>query len=215
MAGTGARARLFAGRMAAIALALALAGCGGLRLPESGVRAMALADGGVVAQAPEGYCLDRRTSRAETGFAVMGGCALLSRLGVVPPVEGMITVQVGAPGSAAVTGAEEDLVTLLRSARGAQLLSSSGVPESILVEAIDHEPGAVLVRFHDAAPPIARGLERTEWRAFFDVAGRLATLTVRGFERAPMARETGRALLHEAMEALRAANLPQETGEPA
>lgn len=178
-------------------------------LPETGVRAMTLLDGSVVAQGPDGYCIDARTSRPDTGFAVMGGCAILSRMGIMPRSEGLITVQFGAAGSAAVTGSEADLVALLRSARGAQILSSTGQPEAIFVEAIDSEDGLVFVRFQDTAPPIAEGLERTEWRAFLDIAGHLATVTVRGFERAPLDSLAGRALLGDAVGILRAANAPQ------
>lgn len=183
-------------------------------LPETGVRAMTLMEGAVVVQGPGGYCIDARTSRPETGFAVMGGCAILSRMGIMPRSEGLVTVQFGAAGSAAVAGSEADLVALLRSARGAQILSSTGLPESILVEAIDSAEGLVLVRFQDTAPPIAAGLERTEWRAFLDIAGRLATVTVRGFERAPMDSAAGRVLIEEAVAALRAANAPQADAAP-
>lgn len=193
---------------------LALAGCSVLPLPETGIRAMAMFDGSVVARSPEGYCIDSRTSRPETGFAVMGGCAILSRLMIMPRVEGLITVQFGAPGSATVEGAERDLVALLRSARGAALLSASGRPEAVLVEGIETGPGIVLVRFLDTAPPIAEGLERVEWRAFLDVAGRLTTVTVRGFERAPLDRAAGLALMSEAVSALRAANAATETAAP-
>lgn len=190
---------------------VALAGCDLLPLPDTGIRAMAMYDGSVVARSPEGYCIDSRTSRPETGFAVMGGCAILSRLMIMPRVEGLITVQFGAPASAAVEGAERDLVALLRSAQGAALLSASGRPEAVLVEGIETGPGIVLVRFLDNAPPLAEGLERVEWRAFLDVGGRLTTVTVRGFERAPLDRAAGLALMTEAVSALRAANAVTET----
>lgn len=197
-------------RLAPLLAALALCACDALPLPlpETGIRAMAMYDGSVVARSPDGYCIDARTSRPATGFAVMGGCALLSRLAIMPRVEGLVTVQFGAPGSASVEGAERDLVTLLRSARGAALLSSTGRPEGVLVEGIETGPGVVLVRFLDTAPPIAEGLERTEWRAFLDLSGRLTTVTVRGFERAPLDREGGLALMTEVVGALRAANPP-------
>lgn len=199
------RRRIGRGWIAGLAL-LALAACDALPLPETGIRAMAMYDGSVTARSPEGYCIDSRTSRPETGFAVMGGCALLSRLAIMPQVEALITVQFGATGSASVEGAERDLVALLRSARGAALLSSSGVPEGVLVEGIETGPGVVLVRFTDTAPPIAAGLERTEWRAFLDVAGRLTTITVRGFERAPLDRDRGLALMTDAVRQIRGAN---------
>lgn len=196
--------------VAALGLALMAAGCADLglelRMPGPAIRAMAMYDGSVVARTPDGYCIDERTSRPEAGFAAMGGCAILSALPIMPRTEALITVQFGAPDSATVAGAERDLVTLLRSAQGAALLSSSGQPDAILVEGIETGPGVVLVRFLDTAPPLAEGLEQVEWRAFFDIAGRLTTLTVRGFARAPLDRERGLQLMSDAVASIRAAN---------
>ena len=193
-------------RLGAAVLALALlSGCDALN-EARGVRTFALLDGAVNARGPDGFCVDPAASRPDAGFAAMGGCALISAIALMPQTEGLITVQFGAPASASVAGNEGAVVALLRSAQGAGLLSSSGRPEAIVVSGIDSAPGIVTVRFRDGAPPLAQGLEQTELRAFLDIRGRLATVTVRGFTRAPMTEERGTDLMAQAVAALRAAN---------
>jgi len=102
---------------AALLLIPLLAACAPLG-PGPGIRALALLDGAVVAQGPEGYCVNERASRPATGFAVMGGCALIAALPVMPRTEALITVQFGDAGSAAVAGREGALAALLDSTQG-------------------------------------------------------------------------------------------------
>lgn len=196
-------------RFSAPLLALAaLLGCDVLN-EARGVRTFALLDGTVHARGPDGFCVDPAASRPDAGFAAMGGCALISAIALMPQTEGLITVQFGAAGSAAVDGDEAAVVALLRSAQGAGLLSATGRPEAIVVNGIETLPGTVMVRFSDAAPPLAQGLEQVEWRAFLDLRGRLVTVSVRGFTRAPLTRARGLDLMGQAVMALRAANPPE------
>lgn len=197
---------------ALLGLGVTLVGCAPLDLGP-GTRALALLDGAVVAQGPEGYCVDRRTSRPATGFAVMGGCAIIAALPIMPRTEALITVQFGGAESGAVEGREAALVALLRSARGVALLSSDGQPEAILVDGIEQAPGIVLVRFTDTGPPLVAGLEQVEWRAFLDLRGRLTTVSLRGFTRAPLGQARGLELMAEAVATLRAANVAPVTDQ--
>jgi len=193
-------------RLGAAVLALALlSGCDALN-EARGVRTFALLDGAVHARGPDGFCVDPAASRPDAGFAAMGSCALMSAIALMPQTAGLITVQFGAPASASVVGNEDAVEALLRSVQGAGLLSSSGRPEAIVVSGIDNTPGIVTVRFRDGAPPLAEGLEQTELRAFLDIRGPLATVTVRGLTRAPMTEGRGSDLIAQAVSALRAAN---------
>ena len=207
-----------------VAAGLALAGCGddalGLAfsaepgdatpLRRSGVPAFAMLDGAVNVQGPEGFCVDTATSRPARGFAVLATCGLISDIPAVPAIEGLITVQVGEPGSAVVAGSEVTMRDLLTSGPGVQLLATDGRPESITIDRIDTREGLVVVHFTDAAPPAIAGLEQREWRAFLDLGERLATISVRGFARAPLREDTGLVLLDQAVFALQAVNKPAE-----
>lgn len=185
-------------------MATDLIGSGG----QDPVRSMALLGGDVAVQAPDGYCIDQRSSKARTGFAVMAGCALLSDETVMPYRDGLITVQFGDPGTASVAGAEQAYRDLLTSASGAQLLSSMGDASSISVDALVSQSNLVSVHFSDSGEPPFDGLEQLEWRAFFDLSDRLCTVTVRGFERAPLSEDAGLALLEQAVRTLQSANPP-------
>lgn len=211
------RKRLHAVRRAGLvtALALGVGACDALNpLPilgldapaNTGVPVYALLDGAVNVQGPEGFCVDTAISRPERGFAVLATCGLISDIATVPAIEGLITVQIGAEGSAVVTGSEETMRDLLGSGPGVQLLATNGRPDSITIDRIDTRPGLVVVHFTDTAAPVVPGLEQLEWRAFLDLDGRLATIAVRGFARSPLRVDSGLLLLDQAVYALQAAN---------
>lgn len=198
--------------MRASLLGLALLGLAGCDLATLGVgggepvRAMSLLGGAAVVQAPDGYCIDQGSSRTRSGFVVMAGCALVSEQAEMPYRDGLITVQVGEAGTAAVAGSEQELRDLLGSAAGVGLLSAVGDPTSISVDTLVSQDNLVLVHFTDRAPPPFDGLEQAEWRAFFDLGDRMSTVTVRGFARAPLDVNAGLGLLEQSVRAIRQAN---------
>ena len=182
-------------------------GCEGV-VETRGVRTLSVLEGAVSVRGPQGYCVDQQSSRPSSGFAVLAGCAVVSDAALMPATEGLITVQIGAANSASVTGAEPELADLLRTANGARLLSGVGDPATVQVARVDRAEGVVVVRFSDAAPAPTAGLEPQEWRAFLDIKGRLVTISLRGFDRAPIPAELGLRLLSQAIGALRSANAP-------
>ncbi len=206
------------GRHSAVAAGLALAACGALPdLPglggsparqslTTGVPAFAILDGAINVQGPEGFCVDTGVSVPARGFAVLAACGLISDIATVPAIEGLLTMQVGAAGSAVVNGSEQTMRDLLQSEPGVQLLATNGRPDSITIDQIDTRDGLVVVHFTDTAPPVVEGVEQLEWRAFLDLGDRLATISVRGLTRAPLRRDTGLLLLDQAVFALQAAN---------
>lgn len=167
---------------AGLALLLALSGC----LNGPSVRSMALLGGEVTATTPDGYCLDKATSRPGDGFAVIAPCATLGGTDPVPAILGVATVQVGPAGSGAVDGAEPALRDYLVSDAGAALLSASGSGDMITVLGSQVQQNKVKVHFADAGPPPIEGLQPEEWRAFLDMNGRLVTVAVRGLASTPL-----------------------------
>lgn len=190
------------------ALAVALAGLAACdaALPGQGTRSLALLDGSIRAQGPQGYCVDPAASRPETGFAVLGACGLMVAAGIMPQTDGFITVQVGDSGTATVGGNEAALAAFLRTRDGVALLTEAGNPATVTLGQIDRGEGLVSVRFRDSAPPPVAGLMAEEWRAFLDIGDRLVTIGVRGYDRAPLTAGEAQALLYGTVAALRAAN---------
>jgi len=182
---------------------MVLGSCDQLQTP---VRSLSMLDGAAVVQGPAGYCIDPQSSRASTGFAVLAGCGLVSNLAEMPPVEGLITVQIGAQGSASVNSASAQIAAMMRTPTGARMLSGSGQAATVLIEAVDRAEGLVVVRFTDSAPSEIAGLGPTTYRAFLDIGGRLATVSLRFYARAPVATDMGEQLLAQAVAVLRAAN---------
>ncbi|MBI1418750.1 MAG: dihydroxy-acid dehydratase [Limimaricola sp.] len=194
------------------ALVLALAGCDGLHGPQ--VTQVAVMDGALTVAGPRGFCVDTAASRPAMGFVVLGGCAVVAGDGPMPDPAGLITVQVGGAGSAAVTGNEAALDRLLTSPQGTALLSAGGQPGSVRVHSHAHTAGLVRVRFTDGTAADPQGVQPGEWRAFLDLGGRMVTVSLRGLARAPLSAGEGQRLLLGAVAALRAANAgnPASTG---
>jgi hypothetical protein len=182
-----------------------VAGCD-VPLQGQGSRSFAVLGGAVVVRGPEGYCVDPVASRADTGFAVMGECGLIAASGLIPTADGFITVQVGPSGSAIVEGSEAELAALLRSQRGAALLSDDGASGDIRIDQLDRGDGLIAVHFIDRGAPPVEGLVSDEWRVFMDVQGRLTTISVRGYERSPLTSAQAQALLYGAVDGMRRAN---------
>lgn len=201
-------------RLALVGLATScLIGCdtatdliGDLSSSPAPVRSLTLLAGDVSLEAPDGYCIDQRASKARSGFAVMAGCALLSDEPVMPNRDGLITVQFGDEGTAGIAGNEQELRDLLTSDAGGQLLSSTGDASTVSIDALLSQDNLVSVHFADTAPPPFEGLEQLEWRAFFDLNDRMGTVTVRGFARAPLSEAAGLSLLEQAVQTLITAN---------
>ena len=193
---------------------LSVLGISGCVLVPNGeaVRVLSLFDGEIVVQAPDGYCIDPATSRPSDGFAAMAGCALVSSDAVMPSKDAWITVQTGAPGTAAVAGNEATLRSLLATASGVALLSARGQPTDITVRSLMSRDQVVIVRFIDSAAAPFPGLANDEWRAFLDLHDRLVTVTVRGFARAPLQPDDGLALLEQAVYSLISINSSSSGG---
>ncbi len=190
-----------------IAVGLALTACD---MPASGagVRQASFMDGSLSMRGPDGYCIDDRVSRGDTGFAVLETCALLADQAVATTTDGFITVQFGPADSAAVNGAEAELAALLRTSQGAVLLSEAGRGSDINVVQMDRGPGFVSVFFTDRAEPLIDGLERQEWRVFLDIGTHLTTVSVRGYTRSPLTSGQAQTLLYATVAALRSVNSP-------
>ena len=178
-----------------LAILIALSACS----PLVPVQSMVLRDGAAVVAAPPGYCLDATNSRPKDGFAVMAPCAVFgaSVSRNVPP--GIVTFQLGEPGSAAVRGNEAEMGALLKSPQGAALLSASGQAASVTVGGVDRARNRVTVGFTDSAPQEIPGTDPRIWRAFTDLGDRLLTVSVRGPAAAPLDEDDALPLLDRAL----------------
>ncbi len=196
------RLGLFGVLTGAFCVLSACAEIAGFGLGADEVTRLSLYDGGVVASAPPGYCIATAASRPSAGMVVMGRCDDASSGGA----DGFVTLQVGAPATGLSRQDAVDLQDLLRSEAGRGVLSQTGNAAAIRVEDTELAGTTVTVRFQDLDPPPIAGLQSTEWRGFFDVGGRLATVAVRGLVAAPMGTDDGEVLLAQVIRSVRQAN---------
>ena len=172
-----------------------------------GIRTLSLLGGDVRVRGPEGYCVDQAASDARRGFAVLAGCVLLTdEIDLLPMLEGFITVQFGAEQTASVADDKEAFASFLNSNAGRELLAVSGDAADLVDVTSQIEDSGVLVWFKDTSLPAFAGTSGAQWRGFFDINGRLATVSVLSFDRAPLSQSEAERLLVTAMSELAAVN---------
>ncbi len=200
----------------ALAIALTMAGCGGLTELTGGGEgqpSIALASGAVQARGPDHFCVDPRASRPRDGFALFAPCRVLTGEGPGVPGLALVTVQVGAAGTASVAGSEPVFDAFLKSEAGRALLSATGDADAITLRRTRASGGSVTAFFDDTGGPPIAGTQPTEWRGFMDVSDRLVTVSLRGLADAPLSVSVGDALLRQAMVALRNANATESAAD--
>lgn len=168
--------------------------------------ALALYDGSVTVVAPLNYCIATRASRPSEGFGVLVNCTTLRGESNLTVPKGVVTVQVAQPGTALAADDAASLAALFKTESGRALLSQNGNAANITVQATVQDGSVVIVRFSDAAPPPIAGLHSTEWRGFFALNDRLATVSARGVAEAPLGTDEGRQLVERVINTLQVAN---------
>jgi len=204
---------------AALATALLLSGCspsseGAAKGPRFGLSRQApetvtVARGAIVVGGPRGYCIDKGASRlrGNTAFVLMASCSAIMQKtdAITPDVPGILTVSVaGQTDAAPATSAVLDQMALfLNTPDGQATLARDGQADSVTILQIRREENAVLVQLDDRSTNTTPGLQPGYWRGFFDLNGRLITISVIGFERRPMPAENGLDLLRSVLARIR------------
>ena len=188
---------------------LVLAACdGGFELggvTRSAPERIQLSDGTVVAGAT-GWCVDRRTTRADAGTAVvvLGSCAAIAGNDGAPrpDVEGLVTISVDTDGG--VSPSADQLEGFFDTEAGRAALARDGRAES--VDIIETRRSDDLLFLHAADRSAAPGTDPKVWRALFDLEGRFISVSLYGLVDRPIDRDEGLAALSAQVKALRAVN---------
>ncbi|MFT6118127.1 MAG: hypothetical protein ACJAXK_000056 [Yoonia sp.] len=197
---------------------LALVGCSGGTLPSflgamtgaAPVVQLAMFDGNVTAVGPNGFCADPAASRPSRGFAIFAPCATLGVDDAPAAVSAIITVQIGSAGSGIVQNDPAGFAAVLEGSAGPTILARSGNADAVTVNKVVRDDVRVSVYFTDDAPATIEGTQEAEWRSFVDLNDRLVTVSVHGFDAAPLSLRNGAALLDQAVAALIVANMPSD-----
>lgn len=146
---------------------------------------------------PRGYCLDRAASTvAEAGSTfLLGRCRDDSK--AIPAI---LRVSFGPPGSASVLAADPAaLAAFFTSEAGRATLAPSGNASHVrVIKALSENEDFLL--------NIDSKEEGRYWRAISGLKGRLITISAIGTLEVPLPADQGRALVHQMLDAQRAAN---------
>jgi hypothetical protein len=181
-------------RWVALGLAgLAVAGCDPSMMPTQGSPARAkvtVAGRPVTIAPPPGFCIDGRSTvvNADGAFVLMSDCAVLGARGAAgrTPVAAALTASVSAGGLGGEGDDEaatlEDLQAFIDTPDGLALVGRSGRGDRVRIQGRLLQDDVLYLLVEDrGAPPIA-GIDRTFWRAFLEVNGRMTVLLVIGFD---------------------------------
>lgn len=202
--------------LAAAFMALLLAACDPATLAGGGAPSrmrLDVAGEALTIAAPAGFCIDRQstTMSADGAFVLMSDCALLgARGGARAPVAAALTASV----SAAPMGGEgddaggtlEDLQDFAATSDGRAAMGRSGRSSGVrILDSRIHE-GVLYVLVEDRGPTPIPGVDRTFWRAFLEVDGRMVALSELNFDGAGIGAQEGLNRLASLARAIRAAN---------
>ncbi len=165
--------------------------------------------------APPGFCVDAKSTTTTTAgaFVLMSDCTLLGAAKTgKPPIGAALTASVSNGGIAgegdSETGTLDDLEDFAATADGRAVLGRSGQAGQVRVLSKVKSDDVLYLLIEDRGKLPVAGIERTFWRAFLDVNGRMVALSELGFEGAGLDRQAALNHLGALAAAIRAANPP-------
>ncbi len=177
---------------ALVSLAACEGGAGGGAVTRTTVR---VGGAPVIVAAPAGFCVDQRStdSSAAGAFVLVTDCTLLGRRTPEggPPIGAAMTASISAPepGTAPVTLA--DLEGYAATPQGRALLGRSGRGDAIRILETVRRGDVLYMLVEDRGPQPIAGVDPRFWRAFMEVDGRIAALSVLGFQGSGIDAQTG------------------------
>jgi hypothetical protein len=196
------------------AAALALAACEPAGIAGNPTRATVSVAGNAIGVAgPSGFCVDGASTDVNSAgaFLLMADCRLLGGAGGGGRTAGAaLTASISAGG----LGGEgddplqslQDLQDFVGTAEGLALVGRSGSSRGVRIVSSLQQGDVLYLLVEDAGPQPIAGIEPRFWRAFLDLDGHLAVLSVLGFEGAGAGSQQGLDLLAAFVAAMKAAN---------
>lgn len=162
-------------------------------LPGAGLHEISILDKTVTIAAPQGYCIDPKTSvvRGDAVVVLIGRCT--ARGGVAAA---LVSLTVGAPASAGVLIAGPDaLAKFFTSPAGRRLLARDGKAAHVAVTRALVGGNTLYLHVEDRQAG-------EYWRAITAIKGRLVTVSASGTEDAPLTPEQGLKLVQDTIRLL-------------
>jgi hypothetical protein len=166
----------------------------------------------VAIAAPGGFCIDEAsTASGPSGaFVMVSDCGLLGQPGGrTPPVGAVMTASISANPDLVAQGGEttlDDLEAFLGTPRGRAVLGRSGDANATRILQTTRSGDVLYVLVEDRGQQPMPGVEERFWRGFMTVNGRLAALSIQGFQGASPSPEDKLRYLSAFAASLRAVN---------
>lgn len=209
-----------------LALFLFLAGCGVARFgggsggaergafsPSTASRSSVIDVAGrdIVIKGPPGFCVDKSLSQigGDTAFVLLGNCRAVSPRGGggTPAVRALLTASISNAGEGGgVSESTVDMDRFFRSETGRTALSRESDPGTVTVMESFESDGMYFLRARDTSPGIVPGAADDYWRAYFDLSGQIASVSVIGFTDKPLSPEKGLSTLRQFANLIREEN---------
>ena len=186
---------------------LALAACGtGFSVTRSAPMQVQLPDGLIVAGA-RGWCVDERTSKANSGGAVvvLASCAAIAGNALLPSprFDGVVTVSV--EDSAETIPSVADIAAFMATEQGRAVLARDGRADSVdLLEVATSDDALYLHALDKSGGPLNTGADY--WRAIFDIEGRFVSVSLTSVDPDQVSRAASLATLNAQISQLKSAN---------
>ena len=159
-----------------------LAGCFGREEATRAPERVMVASDTVAISGPPGFCVDLESTRDQmrSAFVLLGGCSSLTGriTDPSPRIPAILTASVGPPTPEPLPSAPV-LDGWVRSDAGRSAMSAGGNADDLEVIETLTEDGVFYVHAHEHGGGALDSLDRDYWRAFFSVAGRHITATIR------------------------------------
>ncbi|WP_425092846.1 hypothetical protein [Tropicimonas sp. S265A] len=202
-------------RLRALALAgvglLTLAGC--LQVPGGGgtaQREVTVSRSAVTIAGPSGFCVDTESLRndQDSAFVLLGNCAAIAQTARYPQpeVRALLTAAVQETGGLSIKDQSAEVTAYLKTEDGRAMLSRAGRADSVAILDTRKSGDVLFLHALDKSPGYVPGMSAEQWRAIFDLEGTVISLTVIGFDDAPLTAEAGKAMVREFASVIRREN---------
>ncbi len=157
----------------------------------------------ITVKGPAGFCVDQSITEitGDNAFVLLGSCAAVapSPFAPKPDVKALLTASIAGrgPNDSTIKNSAETMDVFFRSETGRAALSRSADAETVSVLETFRKDETFYIRATDSSEGIVPGAASDYWRAYFDLGGHIASVSVIGFQSDPLSPAVGLETLQE------------------
>jgi len=169
----------------------------------------AVLDNSVVVRAPTGYCVDSRASfdRGAQAFVLLASCDSVTGNAAAgrPFAPALLSASVSDPtaGDPPVSEQLSRLKSFFNAPAGRAALSKVGDPNDVRIVSTSSQGNVFIVHARVTEKGRAAAVGPDQWRALFNVNGKLVSASVYALRDRPISSDSGRATLNELVALIR------------